>query len=47
MGQGDGLDVGWLDQKTEARRRIVRDEPTRDLARSYGVSVSTISRLTT
>jgi len=34
-------------QKTEARRRIAKGEPTRDLAKSYGVSVSTISRLST
>jgi len=32
-------------QKEEARRRIVKGETTRDLAKSYGVSVSTISRL--
>ena len=32
-------------QKTEARRRIAKGETTRDLAKSYGVSVSTISRL--
>jgi len=31
-------------QKTEARRRIAKGESTRDLAKSYGVSVSTISR---
>lgn len=29
----------------EARRRIAEGEPTRDLAKSYGVSISTISRL--
>ena len=34
-------------QKTEARRRIAKGETTRDLAKSYGVSVSTISRLST
>ena len=33
-------------QKTEARRRIAKGESTRDLAKSYGVSVSTISWLT-
>ncbi len=32
-------------QKTEARQRIAKGETTRDLAKSYGVSVSTISRL--
>ena len=31
-------------QKTEARQRIAKGESTRDLAKSYGVSVSTISR---
>ncbi len=33
-------------QMTEARKRLAKGEPTRDLAKSYGVSVSTISRLT-
>ena len=33
-------------QKEEARRRIAKgEESTRDLAKSYGVSISTISRL--
>ena len=32
-------------QKTEARRRIAKGETARDLATSYGVSVSTIGRL--
>lgn len=32
-------------QMTEARQRIAKGESTRDLAKSYGVSVSTISRL--
>jgi len=32
-------------QMTEARKRLAKGEPTRDLAKSYGVSVSTISRL--
>src|SRR4051794_680714 len=32
-------------QQQEARRRIAKGEPTRDLAKSYGVSISTISRL--
>ncbi len=32
-------------QKKEARKRIAKGESTRDLAKSYGVSVSTISRL--
>ncbi len=34
-------------QKKEARQRIAKGEMTRDLAKSYGVSVSTISRLAT
>jgi hypothetical protein len=29
----------------EARQRLAKGEPTRVLAKSYGVSVSTISRL--
>ncbi len=33
-------------QSTGARRSIAKGETTRDLAKSYGVSVSTISRLT-
>jgi DNA invertase Pin-like site-specific DNA recombinase len=33
-------------QQQEARQRIAKGEPTRDLAKSYGVSISTISRLT-
>jgi helix-turn-helix resolvase-like protein len=33
-------------QKEEARRRIAKGESTRDLAKSYDVSISTISRLT-
>jgi DNA invertase Pin-like site-specific DNA recombinase len=33
-------------QKTEARQRLAKGESTRDLAKSYGVSVSTIGRLT-
>ena len=32
-------------QRKEARKRLAKGEPTRDLAKSYGVSVSTISRL--
>ena len=32
-------------QKTEARQRLAKGETTRDLAKSHGVSVSTISRL--
>ncbi len=32
-------------QKKEARQRIAKGETTRDLAKSYGVSVSTIGRL--
>jgi DNA invertase Pin-like site-specific DNA recombinase len=34
-------------QKTEARQRFAKGESTRDLAKNYGVSVSTISRLAT
>ena len=34
-------------QMAEARRRIAKGETTRDLAKSYGVSVSTIGRLAT
>ncbi|MGO8842963.1 MAG: hypothetical protein ACLQF1_18055 [Methyloceanibacter sp.] len=30
---------------TEARKRLAKGEPTRDLAKSYDVSISTISRL--
>ena len=32
-------------QMKEARQRLARGEPTRSLAKSYGVSISTISRL--
>jgi DNA invertase Pin-like site-specific DNA recombinase len=32
-------------QMTEARKRLAKSEPTRDLAKSYGVSRSMISRL--
>ena len=32
-------------QMKEARQRIAKGEATRDLAKSYGVSISTISRL--
>ena len=32
-------------QIKEARQRLAKGEPTRGLAKSYGVSVSTISRL--
>jgi hypothetical protein len=32
-------------QAKEARHRITEGERTRDLAKSYGVSISTISRL--
>ena len=34
-------------QMTEARKRLAKGEPTRDLAKSYGVSISTIGRLVT
>ena len=33
-------------QIAEVRNRLAKGEPTRDLAQSYGVSVSSISRLT-
>jgi DNA invertase Pin-like site-specific DNA recombinase len=33
-------------QRNEARQRLAKGETTRDLAKSYGVSRSTISRLT-
>jgi transposase len=33
-------------QIEEARQRLANGEKTRDLAKSYGVSISTISRLT-
>src|ERR1700741_300277 len=33
-------------QMKEARQRLAEGEPTRSLAKSYGVSISTISRLT-
>ena len=51
IAQAKGVRMGrkpilTLHQKTEARRRIAKGETTRDLAKSYGVSVSTISRLT-
>jgi hypothetical protein len=32
-------------QMKEARQRLAQGEPTRSLAKSYGVSISTISRL--
>jgi DNA invertase Pin-like site-specific DNA recombinase len=32
-------------QIKEARQRLAKGEPTRSLAKSYGVSISTISRL--
>jgi DNA invertase Pin-like site-specific DNA recombinase len=32
-------------QMKEARQRLAEGEPTRSLAKSYGVSISTISRL--
>ena len=32
-------------QNREARQRFAKGESTRDLAKSYGVSISTISRL--
>jgi DNA invertase Pin-like site-specific DNA recombinase len=34
-----------LARQTNALKRLVKGESTRDLAKSYGVSVSTISRL--
>jgi hypothetical protein len=33
-------------QVKEVRERLAKGEPTRALAKSYGVSISTISRLT-
>jgi DNA invertase Pin-like site-specific DNA recombinase len=33
-------------QMKEARQRLAKGEPTRSLAKSYGVSISTISRIT-
>jgi DNA invertase Pin-like site-specific DNA recombinase len=51
IAQGKGVKMGRKPKLTphqvaEARRRIAKgDESTRDLAKSYGVSVSTISRL--
>jgi DNA invertase Pin-like site-specific DNA recombinase len=35
-------DLAW---QTKALKRLAKGESTRDLAKSYGVSVSTISRL--
>jgi transposase len=34
-------------QKTEAQGRLAKGEATRALAKRYGVSISTISRLST
>jgi DNA invertase Pin-like site-specific DNA recombinase len=50
IAQGKGVRMGRKPKLTphqveEARRRIAKGETTRDLAKSYGVSVSTISRL--
>ena len=50
IAQGKGVRMGRKPkltphQQQEARRRIGKGETTRDLAKSYGVSVSTISRL--
>jgi len=50
IAQGKGIRMGRKPkltphQMTEARQRIAKGESTRDLAKSYGVSVSTISRL--
>jgi DNA invertase Pin-like site-specific DNA recombinase len=50
IAQGKGVRMGrkpklTLHQKEEARRRIAKGETTRELAKSYHVSVSTISRL--
>jgi len=49
IAQAKGVRMGRkpiLTPKTEARQRIAKGESTRDLAKSYGVSVSTISRVT-
>ena len=50
IAQGKGVRMGRKPkltphQQEEARRRIAKGEATRDLAKSYGVSRSTISRL--
>jgi Helix-turn-helix domain of resolvase len=50
IAQAKGVRMGrksklTLHQKTEARKRIAKGQSTRDLAKSYGVSVSTLSRL--
>src|SRR5271154_4179405 len=50
IAQGKGVRMGRKPKLTppqikEARQRLAKGEPTRDLAKSYGVSVSTISRL--
>ena len=50
IAQGNGVRIGRKPKLTphqikEAQQRIADGEKTRDLAKSYGVSVSTISRL--
>ena len=50
IAQGKGIRMGRKPkltphQMTEARQRLAKGETTRALAKSYGVSVSTISRL--
>ena len=50
LAQAKGVRMGrkpklTMHQQQEARRRIAKGETTRDLAKSYRVSVSTISRL--
>jgi DNA invertase Pin-like site-specific DNA recombinase len=50
IAQGNGVSMGRKPKLTphqikEARERFANGEKTRDLAKSYGVSVSTISRL--
>lgn len=50
IAQGKGVRMGrkpklTLQRKTEARQRMAKGEATHDLAKSYGVSVSKISRL--
>lgn len=50
IAQDNGVRMGRKPKLTphqikEARQRFAKGEKTRDLAKSYGVSVSTISRL--
>jgi DNA invertase Pin-like site-specific DNA recombinase len=50
IARAKGVRMGWKPKLTphqikEAQQRLAQGEPTRSLAKSYGVSVSTISRL--